>query len=99
MGMTGVIMVVAAAICMVVIRVIMAGVIVACMVMPRMVMLVIMAAARTVIVVVITLHLFAGSLFLRQQSGLEAELAQRVLDFFDRGFACLLYTSPSPRDS
>lgn len=29
--------------------------------------------------------LFAGSLVLRQQSGFETELAERVLDFFDRG--------------
>ncbi len=48
-------------------------------------MVVVMPAARPVVMVVIR-HFFARGLFLRQQGRFKSELAQRVLDFFDRGF-------------
>lgn len=54
--------------------------------MARVIMIVIMAAAGPVVMPVIV-DFFARGLFLRQQGGLETELAQRVLDFFDRCFA------------
>ncbi|MNE31638.1 hypothetical protein D3C80_1252150 [compost metagenome] len=48
-------------------------------------MVVVMPAARPVVMVVIR-HFFTRGLFLRQQGRFKSELAQRVLDFFDRGF-------------
>jgi hypothetical protein len=47
---------------------------------------VMMVTAAGGMVVLIGLHLCCGRFFARQQSGLEAELAQRILDFFHRGF-------------
>ncbi len=67
-------------------RMVMRRVVVPGMIVSGMIMIVVMAAAcRVVMVVILLRRLFARGLFLRQQSGFEAELAQRVLDLFDRG--------------
>ncbi|MNE03572.1 hypothetical protein D3C80_960790 [compost metagenome] len=50
-----------------------------------MIVIVVMAAAGSMVVRLV-IRLFACGLFLRQQGGFEAELAQRVLDLVDCGF-------------
>ena len=61
--------------------------VVCCVIMPGMVVIVMATACRVIMVMFVLMirRLFACGLFLRQQSGFEAELAQRVLDFVDRG--------------
>ncbi len=69
-------------------RMVMRCVVVAGMIMTGMIMIVMATACRVIMIVFVLLirRFFARGLLLRQQGRLEAELAQRILDLFHRGF-------------